>query len=96
MNRELKQRRWAMDEFIRNFPELLSSLIRFDVPLAKLTTFKIGGNAEFFIEPTKIEQLRTIIKILRENSVEAKILAGGSNILISDENISGAVITLRK
>ena len=85
-----------MDKFIRKFPELLSSLIKFDVPLASFTSYKIGGNAEFFIEPTEIVQLHEIVKILCENSIETKILAGGTNILISDENIAGAVISLRK
>lgn len=85
-----------MEGFISKFPELLSSLIRFDVQLANLTTFNIGGNAEFFFEARKIEQLQEIIKILRENRIETKILAGGSNILISDENIADAVLSLRK
>ncbi|MCK5347375.1 MAG: UDP-N-acetylmuramate dehydrogenase, partial [Candidatus Heimdallarchaeota archaeon] len=85
-----------MHDIVNFFPELLSSLISLDVPLAKYTTFKVGGNAEFFIEPTNIEQLRQIVTILRENQIDTKILAGGSNILISDENVTGAVLSLRK
>jgi UDP-N-acetylmuramate dehydrogenase len=63
-------------------------------PLAKHTTLKVGGPADLFIEPTSIDGLQYAITILKEFGVKWTALGRGSNILVSDKGIEGAVIKL--
>ena len=65
-----------------------------DYPLKEHTTFKIGGNADIFICPKNLMELLTTLSILKENNVPYFLLGAGSNLLISDKGIRGAVIKL--
>jgi UDP-N-acetylmuramate dehydrogenase len=58
------------------------------------TTFKIGGAADVFITVNSIDELRLAVGACRENGVPYMILGKGSNLLISDDGIEGAVIAL--
>ena len=64
--------------------------------LAKYTTWKIGGPAEFFISPETEEQLQITLQTLHELEIPWFILGKGSNLLIKDTGFSGAVIKLGK
>ena len=65
-----------------------------NVPMKDHTSFKIGGNAEFFITAKTVDELKAVISLCRENHVPYMIIGNGSNLLISDEGIKGAVIRL--
>lgn len=61
-------------------------------PLAKFSTFSIGGPADIFIEPSTISELEQAIRCIQVANADFFILGGGSNILISDEGVRGVVI----
>ena len=61
-------------------------------PLKKHTSFKIGGNAEYFITPESVNQCRDAINCCKNHSVKYKIIGKGSNLLVHDEGYSGAII----
>ncbi len=61
-------------------------------PLAKHTSFKIGGPARFFLKPKGVEEVCNIVKYCKENDMQIIPLGKGSNVLISDEGIDGAVM----
>ncbi|KKO51488.1 UDP-N-acetylmuramate dehydrogenase [Paenibacillus sp. DMB20] len=63
-------------------------------PLAKYTTWKIGGPADCLFVPETKEQLAKLISILHAHDVPWTQLGRGSNMLISDKGIRGAVIKL--
>ncbi len=63
-------------------------------PLAPHTWFHLGGPAQFFAEPQSIEDLRTLVTRARDEGLPARLLGGGSNILVRDEGVSGLVIRL--
>ena len=63
-------------------------------PMANHTTFRIGGNADIFLSPSNEDELKNIIKTLKEASVPYFILGNGSNLLVSDKGIEGAVISM--
>ena len=63
-------------------------------PMSTHTTFKIGGPADVFITVRDTDELCAAVKACRENSVPLMILGKGSNLLVSDAGIEGAVITL--
>lgn len=58
------------------------------------TSFKTGGNAETIVFPNSIASLTAILKTCRENGIKTYIIGNGSNILVSDNGLSGAVIKL--
>jgi UDP-N-acetylmuramate dehydrogenase len=69
-------------------------VIQQNIPLAPLTTFKIGGPAKFFAEVKNETELLEALDFARENKVEIFMLGGGSNILFSDKGFDGLVIRL--
>jgi UDP-N-acetylmuramate dehydrogenase len=73
---------------------LLGERARFAVPLARYTSFRVGGPAEVFAEPDSLEELRNLIVLLHQASVPYFLLGGGTNILVSDKGVHGVVIKL--
>ena len=68
--------------------------IKFNEPMNKHSTFKIGGPAECFIKINKEEQLKEILKIAKQNKIPLTIIGNGSNILVSDEGIKGITLMI--
>lgn len=62
--------------------------------MADHCTFKTGGCAEILYIPETPEQLKALLKQLKEDAVPFHIIGRGSNILVSDSGIKGAVIKL--
>ena len=77
-----------------NLFENLDQIVKTDVPLADYTWYKLGGPAKYFIEPTDTDQLLDVIKRCHENNIDIYVLGGGSNLLIDDAGVDGAVISL--
>ncbi len=62
--------------------------------LSEHTSFKIGGAAELYVCPNNLMELLTVLNILKENGVAYFLLGAGSNLLIGDGGVRGAVIKL--
>lgn len=60
--------------------------------MSEHTTFKIGGPADIFIEPKTEEEAEKAVSICRANNVPITVIGNGSNLLVSDDGIEGAVI----
>jgi UDP-N-acetylenolpyruvoylglucosamine reductase len=71
-----------------------ATLIRRDEPLAKRTTLRVGGPADFYIEPANEADLAAVLKFCGEHETPIFILGRGSNLLIRDGGVRGAVICL--
>lgn len=63
-------------------------------PMKNHTTFKVGGNAEFFVKVKSVDELSALIKFITQNNIPYFIIGKGSNLLVSDEGIKGVVIIL--
>lgn len=61
-------------------------------PMSKHTTFRTGGNADFFVTPESIEELEKILKV----SGNVIVIGNGSNLLVTDKGIRGIVVSLKK
>lgn len=61
-------------------------------PLARYTSFKIGGPAELLLLPQAASDIPTLLALLRRYDVPLHILGGGSNLLISDHGVPGVVL----
>jgi UDP-N-acetylmuramate dehydrogenase len=66
--------------------------IQENVQLAKYTSFKIGGNARFFIEVKNRNDFKEAIAFAREKNLNYFILGGGTNCLIRESGFNGVVI----
>jgi UDP-N-acetylmuramate dehydrogenase len=71
-----------------------SQVVRRGEVLAPHTWFQLGGPAEFFAEPTSIDQLQSLVRRCREESIGIRLLGGGSNVLVRDEGVPGVVLRL--
>ncbi|MFZ2975802.1 MAG: UDP-N-acetylmuramate dehydrogenase [Candidatus Moraniibacteriota bacterium] len=69
--------------------------IQKNIPLAPLTTFKIGGPAKHFVEVSSENEILEALDFAKENNLEIFVLGGGSNILVSDEGYNGLVIKFK-
>ncbi len=74
--------------------EFFKGNIAFREPLSKFTTFRIGGPADFYLEPKDRNDLINLIKYLKEIKYPYILIGNGSNVLISDDGIRGAAINL--
>lgn len=70
--------------------------VRYDVPMAELTTFKIGGPVDALVMPDSREDLARVIEFLEEANVPWMVLGLGSNLLVRDGGLRGAVVQLGK
>jgi UDP-N-acetylmuramate dehydrogenase len=83
---------------VSNEENLLSQLrarckrVEEHLSLADLTTYKVGGSADLAAFPQNAEELAGVKRLLLEQDVPHAILGGGSNVLISDRGIRGAVV----
>jgi UDP-N-acetylmuramate dehydrogenase len=72
----------------------LADILKTDVPLAPYTWLGIGGPAQYFFQPTSVEQLAEVLRRCRENEVPVRVLGGGANLLVDDSGVRGAVVKL--
>lgn len=77
-----------------NLAEIKKIKYSLNEPMNVHTSFKIGGKADIFLLPTKTEQLFEILLTCKENNIPYFILGNGSNLLVSDDGIEGAVISM--
>lgn len=68
--------------------------VRFDVPLAKMTTLGVGGSADMFINTGSLKDLTAIVKWTNRNNVPFRVIGGGSNLVISDLGLRGVTARL--
>lgn len=83
-----------MIESTRSLPADFSDITRQDEPLAPYTWLKVGGPAQYFVEPRSIDELAAVVKFCHEQELTVRVLGSGSNLLIRDEGVSGVVIRL--
>lgn len=69
--------------------------VKANAPLAPLTTFKVGGPADWLIETQTGDEIATALKIAHAHGAPVTMLGGGSNVLIGDRGIRGVVIRPR-
>jgi len=68
--------------------------LQIHVPLAPLTTLKIGGPARFFVKAETERHAIEAFEFAKENNLELFVLGGGSNILVSDKGFDGLVLQI--
>ena len=69
--------------------------LRFEEPLAKHTSFRIGGPAEVIAFPKSVDELSKILKVSALLDCKTAILGAGTNILAPDAGLRGLIICLK-
>ncbi|MDD7770273.1 UDP-N-acetylmuramate dehydrogenase [Suipraeoptans intestinalis] len=76
--------------------ELREDQIRQREPMKGYVTFRVGGEADYFLLPETEEEVGEILSLCREFEIPYYIVGNGSNLLVSDQGYRGAVVYLRK
>ena len=66
-----------------------------NAPLAPLTTFRVGGPADWLLETRSSEEIVAALKLAHAAGIPVTLLGGGSNVLVSDAGVRGLVIRPR-
>lgn len=68
--------------------------VKLDEPMSKHTSFKTGGNADVFVTAHTTSQLCALLETAKALEIPVFVIGKGSNLLVSDKGIEGAVISL--
>jgi UDP-N-acetylmuramate dehydrogenase len=82
---------------MQNWREELRTAVpraRFDEPLSRYTTFKIGGPADAFVDVETREEVVAVLRVARTAGVPFFVLGWGSNLLVRDRGVRGIVLRL--
>ena len=63
-------------------------------PMKEHTTFRVGGAADLFLMPKNAEELKACLSVLKQKEIPFLIIGNGSNLLVRDKGIRGAVIQI--
>ena len=69
--------------------------VRRNVPLAPMTTFKVGGPADLFLETHSEAEIIDAVKVAHAAGMKVTLLGGGSNVLVADGGVRGLVLRPR-
>ena len=81
-----------MDKYINQFNQIDDLLVKENVLLKNYTTFEVGGPADLFLIPQKVEALQKLTKIINNNDINYFVLGKGSNIIVGDKGYRGIII----
>lgn len=86
-----------MGEFMKiNFKDIEKyidgSKVKYDEPMKKYTTLKVGGNADVLVLPDNIQDVISVLEFSRENEIPVTVIGNGSKLLVKDGGIRGIVI----
>jgi len=74
--------------------EILGPLAERDVPLAPLTTYRVGGSAALMVRARSLDDLQTVAKAVAATGVTALVVGRGSNMLVADAGFQGIAVSL--
>jgi UDP-N-acetylmuramate dehydrogenase len=83
------------DDVERQLRAICGDRLMRNAPLAPLTTFKVGGPADYLLLAETANELIEAVRLARSRALGVTMLGGGSNVLISDAGVRGLVIRLR-
>jgi UDP-N-acetylmuramate dehydrogenase len=78
----------------RELKQIPGARLKVAEPLARYTSMKIGGPADYFFEVANDAALAVLLRALERSRIEFCVLGNGSNVLVSDRGVRGAVIRL--
>ena len=74
--------------------DAFNEILQRDEPLAPYTWLRLGGPAQYLVTPRTVDELKRFVAFCHDEQIPIRVLGGGSNLLVKDEGVSGAVIRL--
>jgi len=81
-------------ESLLDIKRYIKGKVLYGEPMAKHTSFRVGGPAEVWAEPDDIDDLETCISLAKDKNMPIFVVGGGTNLLVRDEGIKGVVISM--
>ncbi len=75
--------------------EIRGTVLR-DEPMARHTSLRVGGPADWFVVPVDTDDLQSLLALLDEYEIPFLVVGGGYNLLVRDGGIRGCVISLER
>ncbi|MFO7900343.1 MAG: UDP-N-acetylmuramate dehydrogenase [Planctomycetota bacterium] len=66
------------------------------VPLSTVTSFRIGGPADYLVEPRSVDELARLVDRCMARDIPVRVLGAGSNLLVADAGVRAAVFRLSR
>jgi UDP-N-acetylmuramate dehydrogenase len=86
-----------IDSLLKNWlEEEWGGRVKFDEPMSKHTSFRVGGPADVYAEPETREELIRLVRKCGECSLPFTVIGGGTNLLVKDRGIRGIAISMTK
>lgn len=79
---------------VKSIEKLKIGKVEKNVSLKKYTTYRAGGTAKVIVSPKSIDKLLELLKLLKDNNLEYKILGNGSNLIFNDSVYEPVLIKL--
>ncbi len=73
---------------------LVQGRVLFYEPMSQHTSFRIGGPADYWVEPKDLEDLKRVIRFASDKHLPWRVLGRGTNILVRDEGFRGIIVSL--
>lgn len=70
------------------------STIKLQEDMKKHTSFKIGGNADMFIQANSQEDIGSIVQYAKQKNIPITVIGNGSNVLVKDKGIRGITLCI--
>ena len=70
--------------------------VKVEEAMSRHTSFKVGGNAQIFLEPKDEKALQSLLKFINAEKINYYIIGNGSNMLVSDKGYKGIIISMLK
>lgn len=81
------------EKIVKNLKNICkTATILQDEPMKKHTSFKVGGIADIYVKADEIQDIKEIVRFVKENNIPFNIIGNGSNILVTDKGIRGIVL----
>src|SRR5262245_46013027 len=84
----------ALADLHTRLVHVLGERVRANEPLARHTSYRIGGPADLLVRPDTVAELAVVLREADTCGVRVTLLGGGSNMLVGDGGIRGVVVKL--
>ena len=94
------KRKNEMRKFMDLYKELCAAVgaenVLRDEPMSRHTTFRIGGPADFFVQPSCMEEIKAVRELCRSGKMPCYVMGNGSDLLVGDRGYRGVIIQICK
>lgn len=93
-----KKKVWPEEEILRmerDLSRLVPGGVTVGEPMARHTTWRVGGKADLFVRPTTVDEVREVICYVHSRGLPLHVIGNGSNLLVLDGGLRGVTMQLK-